>query len=118
MLIKRKVIEIIGGFDERFSPGNFEDDDFCLRTVLAGFKIAIAKDVFIHHFGSKSFNANGREKYIHILKQNEKIFVEKWGAPPTEIFLGKKKPKHNEIFIPLTTNEKNQNAETFTLYDR
>ena len=77
MLIKRNVIETIGGFDERFSPGNFEDDDFCLRAVLAGFKVVIAKDVFIHHFGSKSFTANGREKYVHLLKRNEKIFVEK-----------------------------------------
>ena len=119
MLIKRNVIETIGGFDERFSPGNFEDDDFCLRAVLAGFKVVIAKDVFIHHFGSKSFTANGREKYVHLLKRNEKIFVEKWGSTPTEIFLQKKKPKHNEIFIPLIkTNDKAQNAQTLTLHDR
>ena len=54
-LIKKEVIEKIGGLDERFSPGNFEDDDFCLRAQLAGYKTIVAKDVFIHHFGSKSF---------------------------------------------------------------
>ena len=31
-LIKKEVIEKIGGLDERFSPGNFEDDDFCLQS--------------------------------------------------------------------------------------
>ena len=56
-LIKREVIEKIGGLDERFSPGNFEDDDFCLRAQLAGYKTVIAQDVFIHHYGSKSFKA-------------------------------------------------------------
>ena len=58
-LIKREVIEKIGGLDERFTPGNYEDDDFCLRAQLAGYKTVIAQDVFIHHYGSKSFKAGG-----------------------------------------------------------
>ncbi len=101
MVIKKEVIEKIGGFDERFTPGNFEDDDYCLRAVLAGFKIAVAKDVFIHHFGSKSFKSNGVEKFITLLKRNEKIFIEKWGATPVEIFRDNKKVNNNEIFIPI-----------------
>ncbi len=34
-LIKKEVVEKIGGLDERFSPGNFEDDDFCLRAQVS-----------------------------------------------------------------------------------
>lgn len=37
-LITKEVIDKIGGLDERFSPGYYEDDDFCLRAQLAGFK--------------------------------------------------------------------------------
>ncbi len=54
MLVKREVIEKIGGFDPYYEAGNFEDDDFCIRAQRAGFKIRIAHDVFIHHFGSKN----------------------------------------------------------------
>jgi len=32
MLIKRTVIDKIGGLDERYGLGNFEDDDFSLRA--------------------------------------------------------------------------------------
>ncbi len=119
MVIKREVIEKIGGFDERFTPGNFEDDDYCLRATLAGFKVAIAMDVFIHHFGSKSFKANGVEKYRELLERNEKIFIEKWGANPREIFTQNKKPKNCEIFIPIKTNTETQNvrAEIITMHD-
>ncbi len=67
-LIKRQVIKKLGGLDERFSPGNFEDDDYCLRAQIAGFKTVIASDVFIHHFGSKSFTADGIQKYKARLK--------------------------------------------------
>ena len=37
MLIKRAVINKIGGMDGRYGLGNFEDDDFSLRATLAGF---------------------------------------------------------------------------------
>ncbi len=100
-LIKREVIEKIGGLDEQFTPGNYEDDDYCLRAQLAGFKTVIALDVFIHHYGSKSFTADGEEKYQNLLNKNKKKFLEKWGASPDEIWLQHKKPKMRELFLPL-----------------
>lgn len=103
-LIKREVIEKIGGLDERFSPGNYEDDDFCLRAQLAGYKTVIAKDVFIHHFGSKSFKANGEKAYQDRLMKNQKIFVDKWGATPDEIWLKNKQIKPHQIFYPIDKN--------------
>jgi GT2 family glycosyltransferase/glycosyltransferase involved in cell wall biosynthesis len=69
-LIKKEVIEKIGGLDERFSPGNYEDDDFCLRAQFVGFKTVIIKDAFIHHFGSKSFKADGIKAYSDRLETN------------------------------------------------
>lgn len=103
-LIKKNLIEKIGGLDERFSPGNFEDDDFCLRAQLAGYKTVIAKDVFIHHFGSKSFTNDGMDKYLQLLERNKKIFVDKWGADPEQIWLKGVKPKSRDIVYPLNEN--------------
>jgi O-antigen biosynthesis protein len=103
-LIKREVIDKIGGLDERFSPGNFEDDDFCLRVELAGYKTVIAQDVFIHHYGSKSFKANGVEEYAKRLEQNKQIFIDKWGADPEEIWLKKKTFRRRNPAIPIDAN--------------
>jgi tetratricopeptide (TPR) repeat protein len=100
-LIKREVIDKIGGLDERFTPGNFEDDDFCLRAQLAGYKTVIAKDVFIHHYGSKSFTADGLDKYQQRLDTNRKIFSDKWGADPDEIWLKGKQIKGRGITYPI-----------------
>jgi len=105
-LIKRDVINNIGGLDERFSPGNYEDDDFCLRAQLAGYKTVIAQDVFIHHYGSKSFKAAGEKQYGKRLKTNREIFVNKWGADPDEIWL-QKKPFNNykTLFVSINQDE-------------
>ncbi len=110
-LIKKEVIEKIGGLDERFSPGNFEDDDYCLRAQKADFKTVIAKDVFIHHFGSKSFTADGLEKYKTTLETNQKIFIDKWGATPEEIWVGGKQTKGRKIMFTLNKNEFTENLE-------
>ncbi|MFH1485419.1 MAG: glycosyltransferase [Chloroflexota bacterium] len=80
LLIKRDVVERIGGLDPLFGTGNFEDDDFCLRAQLAGYRIWIAKDVFIHHFGSRTF-AGAKIDYSKCMLDNWAKFKAKWGLP-------------------------------------
>lgn len=75
MLTKRELFTDHCGFDERFSPGNFEDDDYCLRLTRAGYRNVIAGDVFVHHHGTKSHDLSS---YNDLLKTNQKKYEEKW----------------------------------------
>lgn len=77
MLFKKSLTEKIGLLDESFGTGNFEDDDFCLRAALEGYKNYIAGDVFIHHFGSRSFIGN-KIDYSAAMSGNRKIIDKKW----------------------------------------
>lgn len=74
-MFKRELMEKIGYFDERFTPGNFEDDDYCIRAMEAGYRNMICSDVFIHHHGTKSHN---QETFQALLDTNQKKFEEKW----------------------------------------
>ncbi len=103
-LITRELVNKIGGLDERFSPGNFEDDDFCLRAQLAGFKTVIASDVFIHHYGSVSFKQYGEDKYAERLKINEQRFIAKWGTNPEGVWQKGEKINKREIKYPINTD--------------
>ena len=80
MFIKRSVIDKIGGMDDRYGLGNFEDDDFSLRAAIAGFESWIAMDCFIHHFGSRTF-VGEKIDYRQSLMRNWEIFKSKWGLP-------------------------------------
>ena len=80
MLIKKAVIDKIGGMDDRYGLGNFEDDDFSLRAALAGFELWVAEDCFIHHFGGRTF-ISAKIDYRESLYKTWEIFKEKWGMP-------------------------------------
>lgn len=74
-LIPRAVVDEIGVLDERFGPGGFEDYDYCLRVRLAGYEMAIAEDVYIHHFGGRGY-VNMR--YEELRSNNRRIYWDKW----------------------------------------
>lgn len=77
LLLKREVVDLIGGLDENYGSGNFEDDDLCLRSAIAGFRHVIARDVFVHHFGSMTFKGNAIN-YNATLEKNRTLFARKW----------------------------------------
>lgn len=81
-LFKRQLMEQIGLLDERFSPGHFEDDDYCFRASNAGYELRIAGDVFIFHHGSASFGQQDESKVKDLVDSNRHKFIEKWGFDP------------------------------------
>jgi GT2 family glycosyltransferase len=78
LLMKRAVYEKIGGLDERFGLGFFDDDDLAERARRAGFGLAVAHDLFVHHFGSRTFVCNGVDAE-GLLDENARRFADKWG---------------------------------------
>ncbi len=77
VLIKKEAVDKVGFLDEIYTPGNFEDDDYSIRLIEAGYRLVLCKDTFIHHYGGTSFNLN--RKYNEILERNKSKFLEKWG---------------------------------------
>ena len=75
----QKLYREIGPLDESFEIGFFEDDDYCRRVRLAGYQIAIAEDVFIHHHLSASFDALGEKRKREIFEKSRRIYEAKWG---------------------------------------
>ncbi len=77
VVLRRELLLRIGGLDEGFGLGNFEDTDFCLRSFLAGYGSAIVPGCFIHHFGSRSFVENKLD-YARNMDEKFEVFRRKW----------------------------------------
>ncbi len=77
-MIKKELRDQIGNFDEDgFGRGYGEENDFSIRARKAGWKLAIATDVFIYHSQSKSYT-NDRRKTLSEIADNK--LIEKHGV--------------------------------------
>ena len=80
-LIKREVIDRIGLWDERFSPGYFEDTEYALRAKKAGYKSVFALGAYVFHLEHTSFKKRGfnaffkksEEKFYNLYKKSDRI---------------------------------------------
>jgi len=70
-----------------------------MRSQIAVYKVLILKDVFIHHYRSRSFVDDGNDAYRERLQKNRSIFAKKWGGTPEEIWLEGKKIMPPELYI-------------------
>ncbi len=78
--LPRSVYQQVGDLDEAFGQGFFEDDDYCRRVEAAGWTVACAEDVFVHHHLSASFNKVQPEGRAELFRRNKAIYEAKWGA--------------------------------------
>ncbi|GGA35786.1 glycosyl transferase [Paenibacillus physcomitrellae] len=81
-LFKRSLYERIGPLDEGFSPGHYEDDDYCYRAIRKGYRLLICGDTFVYHQGSASFTSQHPEGWQDLIQRNRQRFIEKWGCDP------------------------------------
>jgi len=87
MVFKKALFDEIGLFDESLWPCSGEEIDFCLRARKAGYRVAIVKDVYVHHEGSQTFGdlmKAARIDYKELCKRNDNHLIETWGFNPWE----------------------------------
>ncbi|MCH7858185.1 MAG: glycosyltransferase [Candidatus Marinimicrobia bacterium] len=96
MLMRKALYDELGGLDERFGSGNYEDDDLCLRVRGMGYAIMVDEGTFIHHFGSRTFVEN-KVDYAASLRKNKHIFRVKWPKINLDWLLEKHEPLSKEL---------------------
>ncbi|MFN3420248.1 MAG: glycosyltransferase [Armatimonadota bacterium] len=79
VLMRRSVIDAIGGMDARFGLMMNEDIDHYLRARVAGFRCWLALDAFVHHYGNRTSGRLGVEK---MMDEAWPHFAKKWNLPP------------------------------------
>ncbi len=75
VLMPRALAASLGGFDELYGPGGYEDYDLCLKTRLAGYEIGIASSAYVHHLGGMGYSGMN---YDEMRKSNGELYRGKW----------------------------------------
>ena len=74
--VRRSAFDDVGGWDEGFEIGGYEDDDLCARLSGAGWRLLIADASFVHHHGHATFDANELD-WLAVQQTNQRRFVAK-----------------------------------------
>lgn len=81
LAVRADAFRAIGGFEEAYGFGGCEDDDLSLRLVAAGGRLLIVDDVFVHHTGHVSFDANELDRFAVWSRNSAELHRRHAGAP-------------------------------------
>ena len=91
----REKFLALGGYDDRFQPGIYEDVDLCLRAARKGWKLSYEPKSVVYHMGQASFKKRFGEEKIRVLgHRNAFLFMWKNFSGPAFWF-------SHLFFLPL-----------------
>ena len=76
--VPRAAFEDVGGLDEGYGRGMFEDDDLCMRLHASGRSVALARDAFVHHAAGATFRKLDSFEYLARFEVNRRRFEQRW----------------------------------------
>jgi GT2 family glycosyltransferase len=79
--LRTSLYRQVGGLDEQFAVGMFEDDDLAMAVRRTGARVVLARDIFVHHYGGASFSQLPQSRYLRIWWENRRRFERKWRVP-------------------------------------
>jgi GT2 family glycosyltransferase len=75
LMTPRELFHQMGGLDTAFSPGYFEDVDYCIRLWRAGWRVVYLPDIALLHFESAS--STNRQSLSALYRRNHLYFTQK-----------------------------------------
>jgi GT2 family glycosyltransferase len=87
LLVRKRALETVGLFDERFYPAWFEDVDLCLRLRQYGFKIYFLPEAVFGHRGAASLEHLEYKEFLSFWYQNLLRYFEKHYGKSSTLFL-------------------------------
>ena len=74
-MVSKELWNSVGGFDRIYSPGYWEDTDFCLRIKELGYINVCCSESLLYHYQSKSFSGGPTKEHF---SNNWEIFKQRW----------------------------------------
>jgi len=80
ILLRREVIQRLGGIDNAFAPYQCDDVDLCLRAWKAGLQVGLYSTEFVRDVGMGGMRIFNAEQLPEQAKKNWKIIYDRYGT--------------------------------------
>ena len=78
MLMRRTLALELGGFDEAYVIGDFEDSDLCLRLHAMGLDCAVDPSIRLYHLERKSQATSAQPWRMNLTLYNAWVHERRW----------------------------------------
>jgi O-antigen biosynthesis protein len=78
LIIRRRLWDEIGGFDDRYAPAYYEDADLAFEVRARGYKVVYQPLAVVVHLEGGSHGCDPNAGVKRVAAVNRKIFLEKW----------------------------------------
>src|SRR5579875_1781746 len=112
LMTRRQLFAEMGGLDTAFSPGYFEDGDYCVRLWRAGWRVVYLPQVAILHYENGSA-VSGKDTHA-LYQRNHLYFIQKhadwlaWQCPfgtPSWLMRSSHEDRFRVLYVPKQTDE-------------
>lgn len=79
-LLRRSSFARVGGLDEGYARGMFEDDDLAMALRQLGERVILDPGVFVHHAAGATLRALSPLTYFASFEVNRRRFEARWGV--------------------------------------
>lgn len=84
MLVRGELWRALGGFDERFVPGYYEDVDLCFAARERGQRVVYEPTSRVVHVGGGSMGPGALDITRTLVERHQRTFCDKWAAALAE----------------------------------
>ncbi|MDH6266386.1 GT2 family glycosyltransferase [Rhizobium sp. SG_E_25_P2] len=84
MVMERSLAETVGGFDEDYIIGDFEDADLCMKIKAMGFECAVDFGTVLYHLERQSQSKAVNRGRLNLTLLNAWTFAERWDQNLTD----------------------------------
>lgn len=93
MLMRRTLVEELGGFDTDYVVGDFEDADLCMKVRARGLRCAVHDGVRLYHLERQSQGSAAQAWRQNLTLVNACTFAERWDGALADI------PVEDELMV-------------------
>lgn len=107
---RKELWDQLGGFDEDFSPGYFEENDYCFRVRQAGYKVMFQPQAVLIHYEGTTHGTSTASSFKAYQVTNQERFYKKW-----KTLLNKEQlPYNQDLFL---ARDRSQFKKTIVVID-
>jgi GT2 family glycosyltransferase/glycosyltransferase involved in cell wall biosynthesis len=78
LLVRREVLEAVGGFDRRYAPAYYEDTDLCFAARELGYRVVYQPNAVVCHLEGASHGTDIEHGVKRFQERNRSLFADKW----------------------------------------